>query len=426
MFGADAAQLGRIIAEEQLHYGFIRCRPIGRKRKRLNDSLALGTSRVGDVRVQQLRQLCFVKDGVAGQQVKGAAHPRRQPALEQDRLGLGIPQKRPGAVSAEAVQRGKAVFPGAGVGNGRQGCREDVALLVVAIDPCRGMVNLLPRCCGETGLRTLGRLCVEVRLLDEDLAQMPTGDADPRRAEHLKDLRLAHLPHIGQEPRQALELRAKLPIVAIRQRAKLGLPGARGVPLLFEKADVVGVQFQILHDHHHDTLILRIWWQEGRIDRAAHFAVNRDLAVLGLAHPTARHPPFRFRRNIGSSGAAVRSCGPTLFTLQPVVLIAQEQDLGLQPIHLGTQGLDVVQQPLDHLPRLRDGDRVKLKVIAHGTPSWHHGALVRSIPDGRAERHRPRLLRGLRQSHVYSLPEIRDLVRPLTADRCRKSSAVGG
>ncbi len=141
MVGADAAQLGRIVAEEQLHHGFVRCRPIGRERKRLNDPLALGTSRVDDVRVQLLRQRCFVKNGVAGQQVKVAAHPRRQTALEPDRLGLGIPQKRPGAVSAEAVQGGKAVFPGARVGNGRQGCRENVARLVVAIDPRRGLAH---------------------------------------------------------------------------------------------------------------------------------------------------------------------------------------------------------------------------------------------------------------------------------------------
>ena len=205
---------------------------------------------------------------------------------------------------------------------------------------------------------------------------------------------LLHKPQV-QHQRQALDPRAALPALALRQGRQIGHVLRRRGKLLLMEQHIVGTEEDILHHHVFVPLALGIRWQAVCIDRQHLFPIDRKVGRLAALRPRLGLTPFLFRGMVlaGRWWCMGLDRGCTLLPLESVDLVTQALVLCLGVAKPGSRSrrrTRVDAQPssvvnYNVLPRVRSHVHVAAPPIVSVAVARASASVARmSAPAGRA------------------------------------------
>ncbi len=240
---------GRVVAQQASHDRHGRLGVIGRNRQGIPDLLALlGTERHPGT-VQMAGQIRGAQIGVPGQ--RGTQLSEQRPANAgsiQPSQGVGI-QAEEGFLAPQHRQHILARAARTGLIDREEGIAEHMAGFILPVDARTGLVGRLPIATSQPGLVDRLSLCAPAgAVVAQPAGDRALADRDPGILKEGQQAGLADIRPVAESQGQGLDMRAKLAMVAIRQRCSDRRSSAGKIPDLASKADDLGLQDQILDD----------------------------------------------------------------------------------------------------------------------------------------------------------------------------------
>jgi len=292
--------------------------------------------------------------------------------LRQERPGIAVELVGARGAQPQHVEHRLAVLARRGAIEGVEGRAQDIAVLLLPVHPCARVIDVLGGAAGQPGPPDVLILSREDGLHDQQRGQRRRRDHDTCAAQHLQNLRFAHLPLIVQLQRQGLESRPIVPLLLIplRQRRLVAPPGARRVPACTAKEHRVRAQHHVLHHELHIPFALRVRWQQRWVHLPLLGPVDVEQRPFVDAWTCrALRAAFALTGMIGGHPFGGQHRRRALLPFEPVDLIAQALVLGTQDLILRRQRLDGVQQHADDPARLQVRDPAQIHLVQHPGPT---------------------------------------------------------
>ena len=149
----DVLELSGIITEQNRDDRGLVLFMIGGQGSRFQDAcLLLFIQSGGDIRHQECIHLSTCQDLILRPIRHLPLDPHRRVEEVQPGSRLLVEQKVQAVAALEELDHGQAVLARTGEVGAVVGIADDMAMLIFAIDPCTGVINMLPLCARQTGL----------------------------------------------------------------------------------------------------------------------------------------------------------------------------------------------------------------------------------------------------------------------------------